>query len=127
MTKEMYLAIIATLEGTETAVTREEIISSCKEAVERCDKRKSSKKSKEAQEETLELQKEILETLDKIAKPATIAEMLETSEILEGLSSQKMTSLLTPLVKEDKVVRTKDKKKTYFSVNPNVVNETEES
>jgi DNA-binding transcriptional regulator GbsR (MarR family) len=50
-------------------------------------------------------------------KPVTISEFqgLSTSEVAT-LSNQKLSALLKKLVEENKVVKTVEKKKSYFSV-----------
>lgn len=46
----------------------------------------------------------------------TIEEMTKTLDCLSGLSSQRVSALVSQLVKELKVVRTVDKRKAYFSL-----------
>ena len=62
--------------------------------------------------------------LENLARPVTATELLNESEILKNhvlengktISNQKITALLTKLVNAQRVVRTTEKKKSFFSV-----------
>lgn len=64
----------------------------------------------------------ILATLETCDKPVTISELqrmtpeLQTFENGEIISGQRVSSLIKPLVESGKVVNTKDKKKSLFSL-----------
>ena len=58
----------------------------------------------------------IVETLKSLANAVTIDELRNANAEIGALSNQKVSSLMTQLKKENKVVRTENKKKAYFSV-----------
>jgi DNA-binding transcriptional regulator GbsR (MarR family) len=58
----------------------------------------------------------ITEVLSNLNKPLTISEMQEADEKLATLSNQKISALLTKLINSNKVVKTTDKRKSYFSI-----------
>ncbi len=73
-----------------------------------------------AQKENEALRAVILEVLDKAGKPLTINQIAEGDPKLAGLSCQKISALISPLVINEKnadgvVTRTTDKKIAYFS------------
>lgn len=49
-------------------------------------------------------------------EPMTISDIQAQNETLSVLSNQKISALLTLLIKENKVIRTEIKKKAYFTV-----------
>lgn len=58
----------------------------------------------------------ILNTLSNADKGLSITEIQETTPEFANLSNQKMSALLTQLVKEGKVNKEYDKRKAYFSI-----------
>ena len=58
----------------------------------------------------------IVNTLTEVGKPMTISEMQSASPELAELTNQKISALMRKLVDKGIVVRTVEKKKTYFSV-----------
>lgn len=58
----------------------------------------------------------ILEVLAVAEEPMTISEIIKAHEDLQGLSTQKVSPLLSALVKEFKVVRIEEKRKAYFKI-----------
>ena len=58
----------------------------------------------------------ILEVLASAESPMTISEIIKAHEELQGLSTQKVSPLISSLVKEFKVVRIEEKRKAYFKI-----------
>jgi hypothetical protein len=58
----------------------------------------------------------ILSALSTIGKPTTIGDLVKSSAELSGYSNQKISSLLTQLLKADKVERTEVKGKAYYAL-----------
>ena len=58
----------------------------------------------------------IVNALTEIAKPVTITEMQELNTEMANYSNQKLSALLKQLVESNQVVKTVDKKKSYFTV-----------
>lgn len=79
--------------------------------------RKSSKSSEtKTQIENKGIMETILSELTRIARPITISELQNESDILKEYSNQKLSALLKKLVDSNQVVKTTDKKKSYFSI-----------
>lgn len=79
--------------------------------------RKSSKSSEtKTQIENKGIMETILSELTRIARPITISELQSESDILKEYSNQKLSALLKKLVDSNQVVKTTDKKKSYFSI-----------
>ena len=68
------------------------------------------------QKENEGIKEKIIEALVRIATPVTITELQEQDEEMAQYSNQKISALLTQLIKEEKVVRSKDKKKSLFTI-----------
>ena len=79
--------------------------------------RKSSKSSEtKTQIKNKSIMETILSELTRIARPITISELQSESDILKEYSNQKLSALLKKLVDSNQVVKTTDKKKSYFSI-----------
>ena len=79
--------------------------------------KKSSKSSPSQNQLANEKIKEvIIETLLEIDKPVSITEIQKANEELGALSNQKISSLLTQLKNEGRVMRVEDKKKALFTI-----------
>jgi predicted transcriptional regulator len=83
--------------------------------IELLDKKSSGRKPTKDQKENVEIKKEILSVLSDGGN-MTVTEIQKNSEILGELSNQKVSALLRQLVEAGKVVKTTDKKKSYFSL-----------
>ena len=80
--------------------------------------RKSSKTTMNAtQKENVAIMESILNALTEIAKPVTISDLQANNAEMAKFSNQKLSALLKKLVDSNQVVKTTDKKKSYFSVN----------
>lgn len=58
----------------------------------------------------------VLEVLTNAETPMTVTEIIKAHEELNGLSTQKVAPLLAQLEKAEKVVRTVEKRKAYFTI-----------
>ena len=88
-------------------------------------KRKSSKGgATKTQTENIKVAEMLIAELAKIAKPVTITDLMNTSDIIKeyklengnSLSNQKISAILKQQVDVGKVVKVTDKKKSLFSV-----------
>ena len=79
------------------------------------EKKTANRKSTKDNEENVRLMGVIMDELAKVDR-VTVSELMKTNEELGELSNQKVSSLLKALKESDKVVKTMDKKKAYFSV-----------
>lgn len=72
---------------------------------------------------------QIVQALQAIGKPATVSDILATNLFAAGTTNQKVTSMLTQMVKAQEVVRETDKKKAFYSlpIAPETEGEAEET
>lgn len=79
--------------------------------------KKSSKSTQtKTQVENEKIKDLIVETLLELDKPVSITDLQKSNDNLGILSNQKISSLLTQLKEENRVVRVEEKKKAYFTV-----------
>lgn len=79
--------------------------------------RKSSKSTlTKSQVENQGIMENIVNALVEVGKSVTITELQGANEEMSNYSNQKLSALLKKLVESEKVVKTVDKKKSYFSV-----------
>ena len=78
------------------------------------DKKANNKKPTKTQEENVAIKDEILSVLTN--EGATVTEIQGKSEMLSGLSNQRVSALLRQMIADGVVVKTIDKKKSYFSL-----------
>ena len=68
------------------------------------------------QKENEVLVEELYEVIKGMDTPATITEIMKADEKFGAMSNQKVSALAKKLVDAKRVVKTSDKKKSYFSV-----------
>ena len=78
------------------------------------DKKSGNKKPTKTQEENVALKDEIMSVLTNDG--VTVTELQGKSEVLGGLSNQRVSALLRQLVSDNLVKKVVDKKKSYFSL-----------
>lgn len=114
--KEMYEMI------KEVCADNVEIVDFCNLKIEQLAKKNANSTTK-VQKENIEVVDMLIQELEKIGKPVTITDLMNTSEVVKAyrlengnpLSNQKISSLLNR-TDNDKVVKIPDKKKTYFTI-----------
>ena len=89
--------------------------------IEQAEKKNASgangeRKPTKTQQENEGVKKQIVSVLQAINKPATITDMQKFSTELSTLSNQKISALLTQLVKSNEVIRTQVKGKAHFAI-----------
>lgn len=111
MTKKEYFGEIRAIVEGVNVDNRDEILEFIDRQVELLSKKTNSTNTKKAQEvaETLEV---IFNALNEIGRPATATEVAEKL----GISNQKASAYLKKLVEANRVVKTTDKKKSFFSI-----------
>lgn len=111
MTKREMFTMIATINADNA-----EIVEFCNHELELLDNRKSGKKSLTAtQKANVGVKDSIVAVLTDIGEAVTVSEML-TDERLSGFTNQKISALLAQLVRENRVAKKIEGKKSYFSV-----------
>lgn len=111
MTKREMFEVIAT-----AMADNEEVVNFCTHEVELLDRKKDYKSSKPSKKsiENEAIKAEIVEVLRRSEAPLTIKEINET--LGKGFTSQKVSALLSQLIKADEVVKTYEKKVAYFGL-----------
>lgn len=107
-------AIVDALEGRESALTTAEMVEFINSRIDLLNKKASNKKATATQEANEVLKSIILNTLT--SEPVTVSELMKKSDDLSELSNQKVSALLRALVLDEKVVKTVDKKKSFFAL-----------
>lgn len=105
------IALSYVLENCEVPADVQEKLESMKASYE---KRSANRKPSKKQAENASLRELVVEALSD-GGSFTISELIGTFSEFEGFTSQKMSALLSPLVKAGIVVKTYDKKTAYFS------------
>lgn len=100
----------------ETYSNDEKVVEYATHEIELLDKKASYKGETKVQKENVAIMETIVETLGELAKPSRIADIQGANETLSTLSNQKMSALLKKLVDNKTIVKTTDKKITYFSI-----------
>ena len=116
--KEMFAEIIKMMNGETSSVTESAVIEFAEHEIELLNKKSSSGSGKptKTQAENEGYKEVILEALATADKPMTISELMEYAEGLAGLKNQRVSAIMTQLKNANKVVRTMEKKKAYFSL-----------
>lgn len=115
------ISAIALLNGETVAYSTDEIVAKLTDMHKTISNKSTSKVSKAELEKRTALADIVLATLAEIGKPATVSEIQRANTELqtykgEIISGQRITSILSALVKDNKVVNIKDKKKSYFGI-----------
>ena len=93
------------------------IVEFCEHEIELLNRKSSKSTQTKTQIENENIKGAIVNALTEIAKPVTITDMQELNTEMANYSNQKLSALLKQLVENDKkVVKTVDKKKSYFTV-----------
>ena len=116
--RDMFNEIIKMMNGDPMSVSTQDIIEFANHEIELLNKKSSSSSGKQTktQLENESYKEVILETLKTADKPITISELMRRSETIAELSNQRISAMLSQLRKAEKIVRTYEKKKAYFSI-----------
>jgi len=80
------------------------------------EKKAENKKPTATQKENQSYKDEILATLEVLGKPVTVTDIQNASASLKAISNQRVSALLKLLKDDGSVVKTVDKKKSYFAL-----------
>ena len=106
--------VVKILNGENSALTVEDAIEFLNDRKAKAQKKAGTRKPTATQKENEGIKDVILATLSTEGK--TVSEVMASDESLAGLSNQKVSALLRQLVLAEKVVKTKDGKKTLFAI-----------
>lgn len=110
MTKKEMFAVIA-----NAMADNEEVVNFCNHEIELLSRKRSkSSKPTAKQIENEGIKERIVEVLGESESPMTIKEIIEG--LGEELTSQRVSALLTQLIKAERVVKTYEKKVAYFGL-----------
>ena len=115
--KDMFIAILALIAEAAPDKDVDVLTKFVENEIALLDKRAANKTATKTQKENEGIKALILDTLTEIDKPVTISEMQAFSADLAKYTNQKLSALLTQMKAEGTVVKTVEKKKSYFSVN----------
>jgi len=112
--KDYFNGLMAFVKGEETSFTKDDFIEFIEGRIALLDKKSTSKKATKNQEENEVLKDTVLEALTD--EGTTVSDLMTKSEVLGGLSNQKVSALLRMLVADGKVVKYADGKKSMFKL-----------
>ena len=112
MTQVQYFEEIVAL---AKANGRDDLVEFAEGRITAIKEKSANRKPTANQQENVEFKAVILEVLD-TEKGLTVSEIMAADERLTGLTNQRVTALLTQLVKAEKVFRTVDKKKAFYTL-----------
>ena len=97
-----------------TANDRPDLVAFAEGRIAVLDKKAGNKKPTKTQEENVAIKDEIMSVLT--SEGATVTEIQSKSEMLGGLSNQRVSALLRQMIADGTVVKSVDKKKSYFAL-----------
>ena len=117
--REMFVTLINVIANAQIAETdKVELTDFINSRIEQLDKKANSvsKAEKAKQELNAELAKTIIAGLTEIGKPVKVSDLIKGYEPLGEYSTQKLTPIITALVKENKVESIIVKREKLYSV-----------
>ena len=94
----------------------DDVVAFCNHEIELLEKKVSKSGQTKTQKENAILIESIFSALATVGRPVTITELQTEVVEMSNYSNQKLSALLKKLVDCGRVVKTTDKKKSYFSV-----------
>lgn len=115
--KERFMELINLVNASEVE-SKSEMVAFLEHEIELLERKSSSSAKTKTQQEHEKIMALIVEELRKVGKPVTITELMKESVVMAEYSNQKLSSLLKKLIEAENpvVVKTIEKKKSYFSV-----------
>mgnify|MGYP000602261292 CR=1 FL=1 len=112
MTKKEYFAVLAEVVANSDMENKEGALAFIAHEVELLEKSGQTKTQKENAEILVKIKAELAE----VGKAVTITELQAASAEMAQYSNQKLSALLKKLVESGEIVKTTEKKKSYFAV-----------
>ena len=113
--KDMFAMVSALVESTECE-NKKEMLDFLAHEVELLNRKSSKSTQTKTQKENVEIMETIKAELSAMTEPVTISELMAKSEEMAKYTNQKLSALLKKLVDSNEVVKTIEKKKSYFSI-----------
>lgn len=98
------------------ANSREDLVAFIDHEIELLNKKASTSKESQTQKENLVIMDKLYNELANIGRAVTISEFQANSEYASTLSNQKISALFKKMKEAGKIVKTTEKKKSYFSI-----------
>ena len=95
---------------------REDLVAFIDHEIELLNKKASASGESKTQKENLVIMDRLYNELANIGKAVTISEFQANSEYASTLSNQKISALFKKMKEAGKIVKTTEKKKSYFSI-----------
>ena len=112
ITKKEYFAMVAGIVEQTNPTNKEELLAFINHEVELLEKKSAKSGQTKTQKENVGIMETISEVLADMDKPVTITELMK-DERLSAYSNQKLSALVRQM---PNVVKTTEKKKSYFSL-----------
>ena len=116
MTKKEWFAVLASVVEASEMENKTEALAFINHEVELLEKKSAKSGQTKTQKENAEVMKRIKSALSEVGKAVTITELQAVSAEMAEYSNQKLSALLKKLVENGEVVKTTEKKKSYFSL-----------
>lgn len=116
MTKKDYFNTIATIVANSDVDNKEDIQAFISHELDLLAKKSGKSGQTKTQKENEVIIEKIYNALAEVGSPVTITELQSQVPAMAEYSNQKLSALLRKLVKSDEVVKTTEKKKSYFSI-----------
>ena len=114
MTKKDYFAILR--EMVIGADNEKELVAFIDHEIELLSRKSSKSGETKTQKENVAIMEKIVNALSIVGHPITITDLQKEVPEMGEYSNQKLSALLKKLVEDGRVVKTVDKKKSYFSL-----------
>ena len=116
MTKKEWFAVLASVVEASEMKNKTEALAFINHEVELLEKKSAKSGQTKTQKENAEVMEKIKSALGEVGKAVTITELQAASAEMAEYSNQKLSALLKKLVESGEVVKTTEKKKSYFSI-----------
>lgn len=114
--KDMFAQVIAMAKGETVEVTVDEIVTFAEHEIELLTSKKSSTSKTKTQKENEVFIEDVYDALVELGKPVTVTELMSAHPKTACFSNQKLSALLKKLVDANRVVKSVEGKKSYFSI-----------
>lgn len=116
MTKKNWFAVLTEVVSNSNMENKEDALAFIAHEVELLEKKSAKSGATKTQKENAKILVRIKAELAKVGKAVTITELQAASAEMAQYSNQKLSALLKKLVESGEVVKTTEKKKSYFAV-----------
>lgn len=116
MTKKDWFAVLANVVEASDMENKTEALAFIAHEVELLEKKSAKSGATKTQKENVGIMENIKTALGEVGKAVTISELQAASTTMAEYSNQKLSALLKKLVEGGEVVKTTEKKKSYFSL-----------